>query len=562
MADKSASFPLLRLPTEVLHLVVAQFCEHCRWEDALSAPVTPYGHDSHWLNEKRYLADTQDLRSLCLVSSALREPAQRVLHHMCMGGFGPNYKYAFRYTHLFRFVGSVVTGNTPPRLVRQVKALSLGHDHLQKMPKLWRRSLDMPEAAHLRAFMASESNETNEIAKVDFIAKLITMLPSLTHLSLGECADDSSDRVPFCLAQVEELPLTSIYICADPGSGAKWYAKPNGLGKLTATVIARSKGLRMLAVDCCSETATIFGPLQPRLSLTKLRVLRLTTAWLDEEELQQIIAACYVLRVLVYLESGQGPRDGRPKKTPLEPLGLVRALAPCRHTLRSLDLQLATTKNGSRLSASFASFNVLQDLTVQWRTVCGPISNKERDGDGEEEWQQLLVRAVPDSIRSLSVTGCADETRPERFARALEGLAAAEAAHTHRFPYLAHVGCDVDAMMDSRNRPDHEDYDDDVVVPVHEDLRGAYWGYDKAQDQAIASELFDPGSSIREALGAAGVRRVEYSMAWRTGFRSRARDRADRKESERYGCMLNRDVGGPRNVMYDSDDSGWSDTDL
>ncbi|KAK6844407.1 hypothetical protein PG995_014517 [Apiospora arundinis] len=529
MADKSASFPLLRLPTEVLHLVVAQFCEHCRWEDALSAPVTPYGHDSHWLNEKRYLADTQDLRSLCLVSSALREPAQRVLHHMCMGGFGPNYEYAFRYTHLFRFVGSVVTGNTPPRLVRQVKALSLGHGHLQKMPKLWRRSLDMPEAAHLRAFMASEPIETNEIAKVDFMAKLITTFPSLTHLSLGECADDSSDRVPSCLAQVEELPLTSIYICADPGSGSKWYTKPNGLEKLTATVIARSKGLRMLAVHCCSETATIFGPLQPRLSLAKLRVLRLTTAWLDEEELQQIIAAYHVLCGLVYLESGQGPRGGGQRRP---------------HSSRS------------------GCFTVLQDLTVQWRTICGPISNKERDGDDEEEWQQLLVRAVPDSIRSLSVIGCADETRPERFARALEGLAAAKAADNHRFPYLAHVGCDVDAMMDSRNRPDHEDYDDDVVVPVHEHLRGAYWGYDKAQDQAIASELFDPGSSIREALGAAGVRGVEYSMAWRTGFRSRARGRADRKESERYGCMLNRDVGGPRNVMYDSDDSGWSDSDL
>ncbi|KAK8078957.1 hypothetical protein PG994_002764 [Apiospora phragmitis] len=561
MADNSAAPFLHRLPIEVLHLILAQFCEHCRWEDALGAPVTLSGRDSHWVAEERYLADTQDLRSLCLVSSALRGPAQSVLHHMCMGGFEPDLQFAFRYSHLFRFVGSVATGDTPARLVREVKALSLGHGHLQRMPKVWRRSLAMPEAAHLRTFMASDSNEANEITKIDFIAKLITTFPSLAHLSLGECADDSSDRVPSCIAQVEELPLTSIHLCANPGRS--WYTKPSGLGKLTATVIARSKGLRMLAVDCCFGTATIFGSLQPRPSLAQLRVLRLTSAWLEEEELQQIISACPILCGLTYLENGVGPTDGRPKQTPLKPLGVVRALASCRQTLRSLDLQLATIKNqdttgndNSRLAASFIGFAALQDLTIQWRTICGPISNEEPDNEDDDEWQQLLVRVVPDGIRSLSVIGCAEETRPERFARALEGLAAAK-AHNHRFRHLAHVGCDVDAMMDSRNRPNHESLDDDFV-PGDGDPRWVHWGYDEAKDQEIAFGLFDPGNSIREALGAAGVGRVEYSMAWLTGFRSRARDRADRKERE-IDCCREEYYYGPRNVCPDSDQSGLSD---
>ncbi|KAK8017117.1 hypothetical protein PG991_008193 [Apiospora marii] len=532
MADNSVAPFLHRLPIEVVHLVVAQFCEHCRWEGALCAPVTFPGHDSHWMHEERYLADTQDLRSLSLVSRALRGPAQSVLHHMCMGGFSPNYQYAFRYTHLFRFIGAVATMKTPSHLVREVKALSLGHGHMQKMPKLWRRSLAMPEAAHLRACMGlSESNETNEIAKVDFIAKLITTFPSLTHLSLGECADDSSDRVPSCLEQAEELPLKSIHVCADPG-GYKWSAEPNGLGKLTARVIALSKGLRMLAVDACIEPATILGHLQPRPSLDRLQVLQLTTAWLEEEELQQIVAACPTLCGLVYVESGVGPRNGRPK-TLLKPLGVIRALDSCRHSLQSLDLQLAKTKDhndttaadSSRLAASFAGFTTLQDLTLQWRTICSPISN--------DEWQQLVVRALPDSIRSLSVVGCAEEMRPERFARALEGLAAAK-AHKQRFPHLARVSCDVDAMMDSQNRPDHESYYQDVD-PEHGGPPYGYHGYDKARDQEISFGLFDPGNSIREALGAAGVRKVEYSMAWRTGFWSRARERAaQRGERHRH----------------------------
>ncbi|KAK8070170.1 hypothetical protein PG994_006786 [Apiospora phragmitis] len=392
MTDNSAAPFLHRLPMEVLHLVFAQLCGHCRWEDALCAPVTLSGRDSHWMDEERYLADTQDLRSLCLVSSALRGPAQSVLHHMCMGGFGPDFRFAFRYTQLFRFVGYVAANDTPPRLVREVKALSLGHGHLQKMPKLWRRSLAMPEAAHLRAFMASESNEPNEITKTDFIAKLITTFPFLTHLSLGECADDSSDRVPSCLAQVEELPLTSNH--------------------LAAVAIARSKGLRMLAVDCCIESATRFGSLQPRPSLAQLRVLRLTSAWLEEEELRQTIAACPILCGLAYSENGYGPRGGAAKEDP------TRA-----------------ARGGS-------------NHTIQWRTVCGPISNEEHDDD--------------------------DETRPERFARALEGLAAAKAHHNHRLPHLTHVGCDVDAMMDSSrsNRPDHENLDDDDVMP---DSDGSGW---------------------------------------------------------------------------------------
>ncbi|KAK8057965.1 hypothetical protein PG996_011902 [Apiospora saccharicola] len=527
MTDDPAAPFLHRLPIEVVHLVVAQFCEHCRWEGALCAPFTLHGHDSHWMKEKRYLADTQDLQSLSLVSRALRGPAQSVLHHMCMGGFSPDPQYAFRYTHLFRFVGAVATMKTPPHLVREVKVLSLGHGHMQKMPKLWRRSLAMPEAAHLRAFMSSDSNE---VAKIDFIAKLITTFPSLTHLSLGECADDSSDRVPSCLEQVEELSLTSIHVCADPGE-YRWSSEPNGLGKLTARVIALSKGLRMLAVDACFEPTTILGalaspqqqqPLPPRLFLTQLRVLHLTRASLDEEELQQIISACPALCALSYRESSYSPRAGRPKKVPLEPRGVLQALDSCRHTLRFLDLSLATKEsNGeligddsSRLAASFAGFTALQDLTVQWRTIGGPISNEGLGSEDDVDWQQLMVRALPDSIQSLSVIGCAHETRPERFARALEGLADAK-AQNQQFPHL--------------------------------------------MDQEISFGLFDPGNSIRDALGAAGVRKVEYSMEWRTGFLSRARERADREMRELECCSLNRDFG-PRNVRVDSSD--FDDSDL
>ncbi|KAK8108355.1 hypothetical protein PG984_014156 [Apiospora sp. TS-2023a] len=549
MADSSAANFLHRLPMEVLYLILAQFCEHCRWDGALCAPFSRWGHDSHWMHEDEYLADTQNLRSLCLVSSTLRGPAQSVLHHMCMGGFGPSFTYAFRYTHLFRFVGSVATNDTPPRLVREVKALSLGHGHMQKMPKLWRRSLAMPEAAHLRAFMASDFNE---VTKVDFIAKLITTFPSLAHLSLGEWADDSSDRVPSCLAQVEELPLTSIHICAD--SAFKWTPEPSGLGRLTATVIARSKGLRALTVDSCIETTTILGSLQPRPSLARLRVLHLTSAWLEEEELQQIIEACPVLGKLTYSESSAGPKHGRPKTLP-KPLGVLRALASCRHTLRTLDLELATKhRNGymndndsSRLAASFADFTALQDLILQWRTICGP-------DEDDCAWQQLIVRALPDSIRSLSVVGCAKETRPERFARALKGLAVAK-AHGQRFPHLMYVGCDVDAMMDSHNRPDHNDYWQDL-----DPWRGegpapptGFQGYDEAKDQEISFGLFDPGNSIREALGAAGVRKVEYSMAWRTGFCSRAEKRANDKESY-LDCCRREYVSGPRHLRLDSSD--------
>ncbi|KAK7943623.1 uncharacterized protein PG986_012736 [Apiospora aurea] len=413
-----------------------------------------------------------------------------------MGGFGPDYRYALRYTQLFRLVGSVAANNTPSRLVRQVKVL-VGSWPSPEDAQGLAQELEHARSSPPASFHGVRIRQTNEIAKVDFIAKLITTFPSLTHLSLGESADDSSDRVPSCLAEVEELPLTSIHVCANPGTGSNRFTTPHGLEELTATLIARSKGLRMLAGDCCIDTAPIFGSLQPRLPLAQLRVLRLTAAWFDEEELRQIITACPILCGLVYSENGYGPRGGWPEKALLEPVGAVRALASCRHTLRSLDLQLATAKRhddmrgiiNSRLAASFAGFTALQELTVQWCTVRGPISDEEPDDDDDDDegWQQLLVRAVPDGIRPLSVIGCAAETRPERFG------------------------------------------------------------------------LFDPGNDIREALGAAGVRGVEYSMAWRTGFRSRAWNRAERRLREIDICRAGMHDFGPRNVVPDSDQSDWSD---
>ncbi|KAK8105153.1 hypothetical protein PG999_008512 [Apiospora kogelbergensis] len=559
MSDNSTPF-LFRLPVEVLYLVLAQFCEHCRWKASTCVPGTRFHRKSHWMLEDRYWADKQDLRSLSLVSTALRGPAQAVLHHLCMNGF-----YNLRYTPFFRFVGSVTT-NTP-HLIRNVKALALGHGHVQRMPKIWRRNLDEPEASYLRAFLLSEPGG---ITKINFIAKLLATFPSLTHFSLGECVDDSTDYVPASLEQLEELALTCIHVCANPRMRQDGSATPTGLGKLIAKVLALSRGLRVLIVDSCFETTAVFGrldsPPQLQLCLAQLRVLHLKSAWLDAKELEQVIATCPALCELKYFENYDGPSGGRAKKAPLGPLGAVQALAPCRQHLRSLELELcqqAPTGNSIRPAVSFACFTALRDLTVQWRTVCCPSSNEEEEERGDE-WQQLLVRALPDSIRSLSIIGCACETLPKRFAAALSGLAASKASGG-RFLHLTYVGCDVDAMMDIM-RCDGSGDEDAYVPPEYPVVRrGAprgFQSYDEARDKYESYRLFDREDSIRTALAAAGVQRVEYSMAWRTGFRSRSYRRAQRREEEIAGCMYRGyeyQKYGPQFFFPESDDSDWDD---
>lgn len=149
MSDNPAKSFISRLPTEVLFLIFGQFCGHCRGQsigrlrDIDSHRLSSSGNEDedaprrrsdreyvtkHWCEHHeaaadRYRQDKQSLASLCLVSKALRVPAQSVLHHFYVNGCKYSRSRApIQHQAMFRFIESTMD---TPRLARSVRSLSL-----------------------------------------------------------------------------------------------------------------------------------------------------------------------------------------------------------------------------------------------------------------------------------------------------------------------------------------------------------------------------------------------------------------------------------------------------
>lgn len=140
------------------------------------------------------------------------------------------------------------------------------------------------------------------------------------------------------------------------------------------------------------------------------------------------------------------------------------------------------------MQASFAGFSALQDVDIQWRTFSPRCEHDDVPADeGEGDAAQLLVRALPDSVRGLWIIDCKYATRPERLENALDGLAAAKALG--RFPHLRHVGCEVDAMTKRHSS------------------RGA------PAAPGVNSLVFNAQNGIRDTLAACGVV-ADFGLEW------------------------------------------------
>ncbi|KAK7916918.1 hypothetical protein PG985_010526 [Apiospora marii] len=514
--NRARSF-LDRLPTEVLYLILGQFCGHCRGanigclhdiyphrlsrgEDIFQDDrrrvgdrqyVTQRWCESHDVAAYRYREDKKSLASLGLVSKALRIPAQSVLHHFYLNGCKyQNSNNSVQFPAFLRFIVSIMDN---PQLTRSVKSLSLGN-HDQRGFRMGYTQLGMPEASSFRSFLTSGGKPVpRKITRLDVLERLITALPGLTHLGIGEFHVDYVDRDPSFFEQIEELPLTSIDVWIDPmNPTGGWYGRPHSLLKLLARAIELSRGLRTLRIDGSCISTGIFRFTRPRLSLFRLRCLHLTSACLDVGELQVILGTCSALQNFMYMD-GHDPDEYRSDRVPkarLDPAGVIRALEPCRSTLHSLAIKLWRPRDGmkDRTQVSFSGFSALQDMAIQWRTFYPNCEQDDVPADEEKgDASQLLVQALPENIHGLWVIDSQFAKRPGRLESALEGLAAAKALG--RFPHLRHLGCEVDAMMRRHGR---------------RDATSAPGG---------RPAVFDAQNSIRDTLAASGVV-VDYGLEW------------------------------------------------
>ncbi|KAK7917617.1 hypothetical protein PG985_011225 [Apiospora marii] len=475
-ADNPGRPHLERIPPEVLHLILGQFCQHCRGERTGSAPGVYFDRvaaldcpartlETHW-------RDKADLRSLCLVSRALRAAAQPVLYHL----YRPHPRgHDDAYARLFRFVGSL-TDQPRHDLAASVRSLCVGHPDPYERWRLWHYALSSTAAALclrdlLAMFPPGSRYEASEppglFSKADLIGGLLRLLPSLTELSLGnEALEPFEDYVPACLEQVDYLPLQKLEVSTNAG-GLRTYIYLKKLSKLEGRIIEMSRDLRVLQLHLCDslglEAAASGGRegRQPTFSLPHLRSLRITESRLNADELRHLLSACPsdgALREFVfdaaevYLqvlhnctgESFRTPPEQwmRTRKPDVDPSAVIDALKHLRGTLESLHLNVHQFMDipGKAPFAplrSLAGFVALRNLLLDWRSICGGYARKTTDSDDT----QRLVRLLPEGIRSLYIVGCAHEIHPQRLGRALEGLAAAR--DRGRFPDLKRVGCDI-----------------------------------------------------------------------------------------------------------------------
>lgn len=458
---------LEQMPADVLHLILAYFCQHCCRKNVGCAPqvffdrpVGPSGfpdalcHDcqfelenpcdghsckSHSLGYRKYRVDKTTLWSLALTSRTLRGAAQPIMYHLYMPDGD--------YPQLFRFIGSMTKNN---HLACFVKSLALGRVTNHDRAMSWHRSLTSPSAMNLRTFtFPLYGPESLDFSDMSLVANFIRLFPALSNLSLNEGRDFSAlDYVPASLQQPRELPLRSIQLVG-VGEGRSTFERPSRLSRMAARIVELSTNLQLLKLHLCVDL------IAPGLSLSRLQVLHITESWLEAERVRYILNACTALREFVYetafLYLGPPRERPTPELTFLGPSDCIRALERFKTTLRTLELSFYDSLEASRFAPSpriitLANFGNLQHLLLEWHAICGDNGKDSAESLFETKASDscLLTNLLPECIQSVVIIDCRHGYRPERLQQALEGLALAKA--DGHFINLRRVGCDIERV--------------------------------------------------------------------------------------------------------------------
>ncbi|KAK8070744.1 hypothetical protein PG997_010947 [Apiospora hydei] len=187
MADNRTRNYFGRLPTEVLCLILGEFCGYCRGSKE---------------------ENLRDIYSGRIVNPTFRDC---VSWDYCEGHAAAADRL-IKLKPLFRWIESIP--NTPPRLVRSVKSLSLGHGCLSvRNEQTWNKFLPVTHAYGLMDFMCwNDDTKPPKFTKLEVLEKLIMTFPLLTNLSIGECVTEWVEYDARFFQQIEELPLTRIDI--------------------------------------------------------------------------------------------------------------------------------------------------------------------------------------------------------------------------------------------------------------------------------------------------------------------------------------------------------------
>ncbi|KAI1426275.1 hypothetical protein F5Y12DRAFT_713271 [Xylaria sp. FL1777] len=440
LSQHSHLLVLSNLPTEVLLLILSNFCLHCR-ESGDGVPQV-YFPDKQQRREQPswYSLDCQALYSTCLVSKRLRDVAQTILYHEFIPGYGDSF-FSMRYTWAERLTLFLRTVTLRRDLAKFVQRLYLSHWLLEPIES---REVEaaLEESARLRGVNLSDFLKPFQDLPVrklfqpyrpaadELVAMLLSCLPNLARLHLTMATPESPIPISaLSAAGVLRLSIQTIEFCA---SGSNLRHRLGGILELSLST------LRTLNIDAyCSRDGDKLG--LSDLFFPRLRNISVTRSGMSEPDLELLLSCCTGLETFIY--------DATSTTGCILPSNIIKYLSKHQETLTAvrLDLRNARVVDERFLSESISSlktFPVLRSVSLNSFFIYNSMNEQLEDGN-------VLCRLLPPSIVSLQLYNTVGTPMVARLSKGL--LRLVDAASQGQFPSLKRVRCYV------REQVNHDD---------------------------------------------------------------------------------------------------------
>ncbi|KAJ8133247.1 hypothetical protein O1611_g372 [Lasiodiplodia mahajangana] len=423
---------LSNLPTEIIMLILRNFCLHCREPDGVPEIYFPSQHQR--LDQPSWYAlDLQALHATCLVSRRFRDIAQAILYHEFVPGYGDSY-YSRQYEWTGRLTGFLRTVAQRRDLANLVRRLYLSHWLLSPIGMLesYRVEAALEESARVRGISLPDFLEPFHDLPLrkqlgpyrpraeELVALLLSCLPNLSqlYLTMGTPRSPIPARA-LSAAGVLRLSLQTLEFC--PG-GSDLRQRLGGILEMSSSTL---------------ETLTI-NAYRPRdgdkleisdLYFPSLRNIIVTMSEMSDPDLELLLSRCAGLETFIY--------DATSNIYCIQPSNIIKCLSRHKETLTTirLDLRDARIIDGGFLSErtpSLQIFPTLLNVSLNALFIYNDVSEQANDDD-------VLCQLLPLSVTSLQIY---DTVGIPTFARLSKGLRRLiDAASQGRFPSLRRVRC-------------------------------------------------------------------------------------------------------------------------
>ncbi|KAK5630019.1 hypothetical protein RRF57_005734 [Xylaria bambusicola] len=289
------------LPSEVLLLIISNFCLHCREPDRGLQIYYPTKHQEYdqpsW-----HALDLQALYSTCLVSRRLRDVAQPILYHEFIPGYADSF-LSRRYEWTGRLISFFRTVTLRRDLANLVQGVYLSHWLLGPIiVESGRVEAVLEESARIRGINLSDFLEPfhNLPARAhlkpyrpaadELVAMLLSFLPNLSRLYLTMATPPSPIPVSALMTAGARLSLQTIEICA---RNSNLRSRLGGILEMSLT------SLNTLDINSyCSYNGDKLG--LSGMFFPNLRNISVTLSGMSGSDLEILLSCCTGLETFIY----------------------------------------------------------------------------------------------------------------------------------------------------------------------------------------------------------------------------------------------------------------------